>query len=280
MTKPWSSIPYNFTPIPMTAVLLATPDEQAVILAIHILAQLFGKGPKPMEMILGALEALPQIYNRDPKKPRTLQAMSQTQGKRAIASLRARGWLISYRTEAGGLGGYDLRIPDMEFEDAKDLVASRLSPLLVAKLGGDIKTRVDRMAGKKPAYQARPQPQGDPEQGDLDLGAGEEDGKDQEQAIADQTTKLAGIWKELFEKRYPGEKVLEAKGAVWGYFKGFADEGVTAELFTAKVVAYLEQADNFIIKERHGLFLLRIRWSQLSVGSLVDDTDDGREKPF
>ncbi len=260
-----SSIPYNYTPIQLTAVLLATPDEQAVILALHAAKQLIGPGPKPLPVILAVLQALAQVYNPTGQH---LQPMSASQAKRAIATLKARKWCSSHRDAFGGLGGYDLHVPDMEFEDAKDLLASRLSPSLVAKLGGDIKARVDRMAGKAPAYVAEPAPAAEPEQGDLALGTNEDQDKQQAQTDADMTERLAGIWAELFEKRYPGEKVLKATGAVWGYWNKFVvQDGVTEALFRAKVIAFLAQNDFYITEQRHKYTLLRTRWSQLEVAT-------------
>lgn len=266
MSKNPESSPNPFAVTDLPALVLATPDEMAIVTALNWLDWWLGKGPKGLDTILAVLKGVEQPYN---SKGRKLQHMSETQAKRVLASLKARGWLKTGREEMGGLAVYTLTIPRMELDDAKDLVASRMSAAAVAKLGGNIKFRVARMAGKAPIYKAQPAPAGDPEQQDLLPEVFQDETLAREVAIQEAADAMETIWSDRWGKKYR-EIVLEAKGATRGVFEGFAREGVSVELFDAKVEAYLLQADDEILKKRHTIFWLRIRWAQLgAVGTIT-----------
>lgn len=260
-----SSIGDPFSSAPLAAVVIAMPDEQAIILALTWLNLWLGKAPKPLDLILATLQGVPQVYNRDPAKPMNLKPTSGTQAKRALASLRARGWLRVSRDSVGGQACYDLCIPRMEFDDAIDLVIARLAPESVARLGGKIQSRSIKLAGRMPVYQANPAPAPKAQQGDLIPPDDAEKSKADKAAAVHQRAMLANelekIWAELWGAKY--EPPLRATGTTRGVFNFYAQEGVQPATFRAKVTAYLAQSDTWVTAAKHSLFALNTRWSQL-----------------
>lgn len=253
-----------FTTADLAAVVVATPDEQAIILALNFLDWWLGPGPKGLELILAVLQGVPQLYGS--QNPRTLKHMSETQAKRAVSSLKARGWLRTKRG-FGGLAEFALSIPRMELEDAKDLVASRLSPDLVGKLGSSIEARVLRMKGKVPVYLPTDRPAPAPSQPELLEDDAETKSRKAKAAAAAGLAMLANELEEIWSTRWADkykEAVLKARGRERGEFNNYAAENVQPAIFAAKVDAYLLQVDDYIVNARHSIFLLRSRWSQLA----------------
>lgn len=262
--KPPASSRAPVVTLDLAALVFATPDEQAVVLALSWLDWWLGiKVPKGLKLILAVLKGLPQLYGKE--KPRALKHISETQAKRAIASLRARAWLRTSRGDFGDITAYSLCIPRMELDEAKDLLVSRLSPEVLEKLQiKSIEARAARLA--PPAYEAKALPPPGAVQEGLFEDSAEEKAKKAERAAAGARAALANqledVWAELWGGKY-GELVLKATGRERGVFNNFAREGVDADLFRAKVAAYLLQADDYIITHRHSLHLLKSRWYQL-----------------
>jgi hypothetical protein len=130
-----------FTTIDVRAVIDATPEEQAVLLAIQFLHWWLGpEQAKGLELIEAVL-INPQRPRRVPAgapKPEgeqgeELAQISPRSIKRALARLRHRGWVETERAFKGRTA-YRLTIQPLAFKDAYETVAARLSPAIRASL--------------------------------------------------------------------------------------------------------------------------------------------------
>lgn len=124
-----------FTTIDIRAVIDATPEEQAVILAIQFLHWWLGpEKAKGLEMIEAVLI--------NPDRPKRLKAghteeelaqISPRGIKRALARLRARGWVETSRAFKGKTA-FTLTIPTLAFKAAYEIVALRFPDAIRAEL--------------------------------------------------------------------------------------------------------------------------------------------------
>lgn len=127
-----------FTMIPVRAVIDATPEEQAVLLAIQLLHWWLGpEEAKGLELIQAVL-INPQRPARIPAgapghTKEELGQISPRAIKRALARLRHRGWVETYRAFKGRTA-YRMTIQPMAFKDAYAIVAERLPASIRASL--------------------------------------------------------------------------------------------------------------------------------------------------
>jgi hypothetical protein len=130
-----------FTTIDIRAVIDATPEEQAVLLAIQFLHWWLGPAQAKGLELIEAVLVNPQRPKRVPagapgteEKPgEELGQISPRAIKRALARLRHRGWVETERAFKGKTA-YRLAVPTLAFKDAYETVAARLSPSLRASL--------------------------------------------------------------------------------------------------------------------------------------------------
>lgn len=124
-----------FTTIDIRAVIDSTPEEKAVILAIQFLHWWLGPDKaKGLELIEAVLI--------NPERPKRLKAgttkdelaqISPRAIKRAIARLRARGWLETSRAFKGKTS-FTLTVPTLAFKAAYEIVGARLPESIRAEL--------------------------------------------------------------------------------------------------------------------------------------------------
>lgn len=106
MAKTPNNLP-PFTPVDLRAWMEGNADERSLVGAIRLLQWIEGKDAElPLALILAAMPGT---------SPRQL--------KRTLASVKAKGWLVSKRTAKGRLGRgattYLLAIDEMSFKDAR-----------------------------------------------------------------------------------------------------------------------------------------------------------------
>jgi len=126
-----------FTTIDVRAVIDATPEEQAVILAIQFLHWWLGpaeaKGLELIEAVLRNPQRPDRVPAGEPGCKEELGQISPRAIKRALARLRARGWVETERAFKGPTS-YRLTVPTLAFKDSYETVAARLSPAIRARL--------------------------------------------------------------------------------------------------------------------------------------------------
>lgn len=255
-----------FTTIDLLAVITATPEEQAVLLAIQFLHWWLGpEEGKGLDLILAVLvdndqpQRIPVANTKD-----TLGQITERQVKRALARLRARGWVTESKTFSGAKS-YRLTVPALTWREAQGRVLGRLPDAIRARLAPKDAGLLGQpglpLGPGSPPIQASLAP---PNNKRLDL----------------QPRKTPDPWQDIFSTAWcqkTGESYWPLEKTALDILASYRNGGVTEDQFKGKLTVYLQMDhDEFVVKNRFNLMtMVKWRWLQLKVEQPVQ----GRKKP-
>ncbi len=121
-----------FSAIPVLAAIDATPEEQAVLSALHFLYMWLGDVPVGIEAIVAVLinpDQPPRVKAGTGETKEELGQITESGIKRALARMKARGW-VEGEKGFGGKTSYRITVPVMTNAEGQKIVKARMSEKL------------------------------------------------------------------------------------------------------------------------------------------------------